>query len=44
MSILIRLTTSANTASTFNGAIIRTGTESHRLAHTKAQAERAQVI
>ena len=28
---------------TFNGAIIQTGTESYRLAHTKAQAERAQV-
>ncbi|GAP50229.1 IstB domain-containing protein ATP-binding protein [Streptomyces azureus] len=26
---------------TFNGAIIQTGTESYRLAHTKAQAERA---
>lgn len=24
---------------TFNGAIIQTGTESYRLAHTKAQAE-----
>lgn len=28
---------------TFNGAIIQTGTESYRLAHTKAQAEQAQV-
>ncbi len=27
---------------TFNGAIIQTGTESCRLAHTKAQAERAE--
>lgn len=27
---------------TFNGAIIQTGTESYRLAHTKAQAEQAQ--
>ncbi|MGV9885188.1 ATP-binding protein, partial [Streptomyces sp. NPDC003379] len=27
---------------TFNGAIIQTGTESYRLAHTKAQAERAE--
>jgi hypothetical protein len=26
---------------TFNGAIIQTGTESYRLAHTRAQAERA---
>ncbi len=28
---------------TFNGAIVQTGTESYRLAHTKAQAERAAV-
>ncbi len=28
---------------TCNGAIIQTGTESYRLAHIKAQAERAQV-
>ncbi|MFF8029465.1 IS21-like element helper ATPase IstB [Streptomyces sp. NPDC007896] len=28
---------------TFNGAIFQTGSESYRLAHTKAQAERAQV-
>lgn len=27
---------------TFNGAIIQTGTESYRLAHTKAQADQAQ--
>lgn len=27
---------------TFNGAVIQTGTESYRLAHTKAQAEQAQ--
>ncbi|WTO44285.1 IS21-like element helper ATPase IstB [Streptomyces chartreusis] len=27
---------------TFNGAIIQTGTESYRLAHTKAQAERTE--
>jgi hypothetical protein len=27
---------------TFNGAIIQTGTESYRLAHTKAVAERAE--
>jgi hypothetical protein len=26
---------------TFNGGIIQTGTESYRLAHTRAQAERA---
>ncbi len=26
---------------TFNGANIQTGTESYRLAHTRAQAERA---
>lgn len=26
---------------TFNGAIIQTGTESYRLAHTKAQARQA---
>ncbi|MBD0748073.1 ATPase [Streptomyces sp. CBMA152] len=25
---------------TFNGAIIQTGTESYRLAHTKAQADK----
>lgn len=29
---------------TFNGAIIQTGTESYRLAHAKAQAERAEAI
>ena len=28
---------------TFNGAIIQTGAESYRLAHTKAQAERAVI-
>lgn len=28
---------------TFDGAIIQTGTESYRLAHTKAQVERAAV-
>jgi DNA replication protein DnaC len=27
---------------TFNGAIIQTGTESYRLAHTKAQVDRAE--
>lgn len=27
---------------TFNGAIIRTGTESYRIAHPKAQAAQAQ--
>lgn len=27
---------------TFNGAIIQTGTESYRLAHTRAQVERAE--
>ncbi|MFJ1975533.1 ATPase [Streptomyces sp. NPDC087903] len=27
---------------TSNGAIIQTGTESHRLAHTKAHAQRAE--
>jgi hypothetical protein len=27
---------------TFNGAIIQTGTESYRLAHTKAQTGQAQ--
>ncbi len=28
---------------TFNGAIIQTGTESYRLAHTKAQAQHIAV-
>lgn len=28
---------------TFNGAIVQTGTEPYRLAHTKALAEQAQV-